>query len=316
MSDRILVTGGAGFVGSHLCGVLRERGLSPVALDDLSNGIRDSVPTGVPLVVGDLAEPATYEILGREPFKAVFHLAAQSSNALSFRDPVRDLRANQLATLNLLSFCRDAGIRRVLFTSSMSAYGQPGMLPTPESEPRRPGTFYGLHKHASEEYLRIWGETYGLDWTVFRLYTTYGVGQNMANREQGLIKIYLGFVLRNEPLHVRGSGDRLRDCVHVTDVVDALLRAMDEPRSFGKVYNVGSGQPLRVSEILDLILREAGKDPASYPVTFTPGDPGDPHSTHADVSALARDFAWRPAVAPADGIRATVRAYMGAGARS
>lgn len=310
MPQKILVTGGAGFVGSQLCAALLQRDYQPVALDDLSNGIEENVPAGVPLIRGDMSDPATFDALAPHDFSAVFHLAAQSSNALSFRDPRRDLLSNQLATLNLLEFCGSRQIRRVIFTSSVSAYGQPKTLPTPESEPCLPGSFYGAHKLASEHYLRIWGETYGLDWTVFRLFTTYGVGQNMANVEQGLIKIYLGYVLRGEPLLVRGPGSRLRDCVHVTDVIDAFLLALTNPVAHGKCYNVGTGHALTVQRILDVILAEAGHKPGAYPVTFTEAGPGDPHTTHADISTLTNDLGWRPKVHPEDGIRATVRAYV------
>lgn len=310
MPGRILVTGGAGFVGSQLCAALLARGYAPVALDDLSNGIEGNVPDGVPLVRGDMSERATFDALARHDFSAVFHLAAQSSNALSFRDPLRDMASNQVATLNLLEFCGARQISRVIFTSSVSAYGQPKTLPTPESEACLPGSFYGAHKLASEHYLRIWGENYGLDWTVFRLFTTYGVGQNMANVEQGLIKIYLGYVLRGEPLLVRGAGTRLRDCVHVTDVIEAFMLALENSVTYGKCYNVGSGQALTVHRILEVILQEAGHAPGSYPVQFVEPGPGDPHTTHADISALRKDLGWSPRVAPEDGIRATVRSYV------
>lgn len=311
MPGEVLVTGGAGFVGSNLCAALLERGYSPVAIDDLSNGIRENVPDGVPLVLADLSDKDAFKALSSHKFSAVLHLAAQSSNAISFRDPQRDLLTNQLSTLNLLDFCRDREIKRVMFTSSVSAYGQPETVPTPESEPCLPGSFYGAHKLASEHYLRIWGETYGLDWTVFRLFTTYGVGQNMANVEQGLIKIYLGYVLRNEPLLVRGAGSRLRDCVHVTDVIEAFMLALENPVTYGRCYNVATGIALRVDRIIEIILEEAGYEPGKYPVTFTDAGPGDPHTTHGDISALARDLGWRPRVSPEDGIRSTVRGYVG-----
>lgn len=305
----LLVTGGAGFLGSHLCAALVARGDTPVAIDDLSNGYRENVPDGVELLVADLADASWIERVGGRKFDGVVHCAAQASNALSFRDPERDYRANQLATWNVLRFCERAEVRRLIFTSSMSVYGEPSRLPTPEDEPGRPATYYALHKMAAEQYIRF---ARGLDATIFRLYTTYGVGQNLANREQGLIKIYLGYVLRGEPMLVHGSGSRMRDVVHVSDVVDAILRSLHEPRTFGKCYNLGTGRSLSVADIIARIVAAADRPP-TYPVRYTDADPGDPRFTHADISAARRDFGWEPKVRPEDGIRETVRRYISAG---
>jgi UDP-glucose 4-epimerase len=303
---RVLVTGGAGFVGSHLCAALRARGDEAVAIDDLSNGKRSNLGADVPLEVFDLAERGWMSALGGRRLDAVIHCAAQSSNALSFRDPMSDLRANQLATLNVLEFCRVESIRRLVFTSSMSVYGNPPSLPTPPEEFPRPLTYYALHKAASEGYIKLARD---LDWTIFRLYTTYGFGQNLSNLNQGLVKIFLGFVLRGEPVRVRGRGDRLRDIIHVSYVVDAVMRSLTAPRSFGQTYNLGSGSPVRVSEIIGCILESAEK-PADYPVVYEAGDVGDPDRTHADISLACRDLGWFPAVRPSEGIRMTVRQHV------
>lgn len=303
----ILVTGGAGFVGSHLCAALAARGETPVAVDDLSNGYRDNVPAGMELVVADLADDEWIERQAGRRVDAVVHCAAQSSNALSFRDPERDYRANQRATWNVVRFCERAGVRRLLFTSSMSVYGEPSRLPTPEDEPCRPATYYALHKMAAEQYIRL---AHGLDATIFRLYTTYGVGQNLANREQGLIKIYLGYVLRNEPLVVHGPGTRVRDVVHVSDVVDAIVRSISEPRTYGNCYNLGTGRGLSVADIIARIVEIAGQ-PSDYPITYGAADRGDPLMTLADISAARRDIGWEPKVLPEEGIAATVRHYIG-----
>lgn len=310
VTQHVLVTGGAGFVGSHLCAELARQGHAPVAVDDLSNGDLRNVPAGVPFIRADLGEASQLKALDKYDFRAVYHLAAQSSNALSFRDPRADLIANQLATLNLLQYCEARELRRLVFTSSMSAYGQPAQIPTTESAPCRPGSFYGVHKLASELYLRAWADTHDLSWTVFRLYTTYGHGQNLSNTQQGLIKIYLGFVLREEPILVCGSLDRLRDCVHVSDVVEALMRALDAPQTAGRIYNVATGWPLTVRRIIDFILDEAGHDPATYPIVTGPADSGDPHVTHGDISALTADLGWAPRIPLEDGIRLTVRQYL------
>jgi UDP-glucose 4-epimerase len=304
----ILVTGGAGFVGSHLCAALTAAGHTAVVIDDLSNGRRENIAAGTEAVIADLSEPGWMSTLRGRTFDAVLHCAAQASNALSFRDPELDYRANQLATWRVLQFCRDEGIRRLIFTSSMSVYGEPPVLPTPSDEVPRPLTYYAAHKAVAESYVRYARD---LDWTIFRLYTTYGMGQNLANLNQGLVKIYLGYVLRGEPVTVHGSGERVRDIVHVSDVVRAIMLALPAPASFGRCYNLGSGQTLTVSQIIGRILAAAGK-PADYPVVYGPADIGDPRKTHADVSAAARDFGWRPEVSPEAGIDMTVGQHLAA----
>lgn len=307
MRSRILMTGGAGFVGSHLCLELREKGYTVLAIDDLSNGSRENLPPDFPFLKMDISDPELNQQLSRYDFDAVIHCAAQSSNALSFRDPQADLKSNQLGTLNLLNFCKSRNIDRFLFTSSMSAYGQPMVLPTPETTPCHPDTFYGIHKMASEHSIRVFAQEYGLNYTILRLYTTYGRGQSLLNRDQGLLSIYLSYILAGEPLVVKGSKDRTRDIIHVTDVVAAIVKALEEPRTFWKIYNLGTGQRRTIEQIIELLLKEAGQEPGRYPIRYRDKTPGDPHDTLADIAAIQRDVDWHPMISPEQGICMTVR---------
>lgn len=304
-----LVTGGAGFVGSVLSRRLLRDGNRITIVDNMSNGKRGNVPPDTRFVHADLADAGTYASLAKERFDAVIHCAAQSSNAISFKDPAADLAANQTATLNLLEFCRRENIKRFLFTSSMSAYGQPKTFPTPETEPCYPDSFYAVHKVAAEHYVRIYAQEYGLEPTVFRLYTTYGYGQNLANMQQGLLSIYLGYMLKNETLVVKGSGERLRDIVHVDDVVEAMVLSLHNPNTVGKTYNLGTGACLSIRDIIADLLRGLGKDPEMYPIRWEPPTQGDPPTTHASIAAITGDIGWRPKVDAKTGIRRTVEGY-------
>lgn len=304
-----LVTGGAGFVGSVLSHRLTTTGQNVTAVDDLSNGSRENLPKQARFLEMDLADQADYQQLDQGNFDAVIHCAAQSSNAISFRDPHADLSANQTATLNLLEFCRRKGIRRFLFTSSMSVYGKPKNFPTPETEPCYPDSFYAVHKLASEHYVRIYAQEYGLEPTVFRLYTTYGYGQNLVNMQQGLLSIYLGYLLNNVPLVVKGSGQRLRDIVYVEDVVDAILLSLHNPATVGKTYNLGTGESLTIHVILRDLLIGLGKDPDNYPIHWEASTLGDPPITHASIQRIAHDTGWRPKINPREGIRRTLEGY-------
>lgn len=304
-----LVTGGAGFVGSALSHRLTASGQNVTVADDLSNGNRENLPKQVRFLEMDLADQTGYQRLGESHFDAVIHCAAQSSNAISFKDPRSDLSSNQVATLNLLEFCRKQGIRRFLFTSSMSVYGRPKNFPTSEAEPCYPDSFYAVHKLASEHYVRIYAQEYGLEATVFRLYTTYGYGQNLANMQQGLLSIYLGYLLNNTPLVVKGSGDRLRDIIHVEDVVDVVMLSLHNPVTIGKTYNLGTGESLSIHAILRDLLAGLGRDPDSYPVRWEPSTPGDPPVTHASIQSIALDTGWRPKIGAREGIRCTLERY-------
>ena len=304
--QRYLVTGGAGFVGSALCRRLLDDGHEVVAVDNMSNGKESNIPPGIRFVRGDLAEAGTYDALGPERFDAIMHIAAQASNAISFRDPVRDLLDNQLATLRLLEYARHIRCRRVLFTSSMSAYGRPSQFPTSESTQLHADSPYGVHKAASEEYLRVYAQEYGLEWTTFRLYTTYGSTQNLDNLDQGLLSIYLAYLLKNQPIVVKGALERKRDIVHVSDVVEAIVKSIGTVAAHGKTYNMCSGVSLSIREILDALIREYGADPATYPVNVLPGTPGDPPVTHGSFAAAEQDLGWQPKVHPLHGIAMTV----------
>lgn len=309
----ILVTGGAGFVGSILVQRLLEKGHEVVVLDDLSNGKFENVPKAAYFHICDLSDAAALSVLDQYPVEVVIHCAAQSSNAISFEEPVADLYSNQLATLNLLRYCHPRGIRRFLFTSSMSAYGQASSFPTLESDCCYPDSFYAVHKLASEHYLRIYAQEYGFETTVFRLYTTYGFGQNLDNVKQGLLSIYLSYLLEGETLVVKGDGERIRDIVHVDDVVRAIELALERPESIGKIYNMATGETITIRSLIEGLIAGLGKDPAAYPVAWQGKTPGDPFRTHGSIEAARRDLGWEPQVSVLEGIRRTLEPYAKGG---
>lgn len=310
MGKNILVTGGAGFVGGYLCRALKKKGHMVVALDNMSNGKMVNVPEGVPLIKVDLASRKLSQTLTGYKFDVVIHCAAQSSNAISFKFPHEDLEANQLGTLNLLEYCVAAKIKRFIFTSSMSAYGQPKQLPTKESYNCQPDSFYAVHKLASEHYVRIFGQIHKLNYTIFRLYTTYGHGQNLSNMEQGLLSIYLGYILKKEKLIVKGSKDRTRDIIHVNDVVRAITASLFNSKSFGKVYNLGTGKRLKIGRIIELLTTGLGYKKGQYPVVYIENTLGDPFDTLANIQEAKKDLSWKPLISAEEGIRLTVGPYQ------
>jgi len=306
MGKRILVTGGAGFVGGYLCRTLLQDGHSVTVVDDLSNGKKENILPGVEFFLLDIASRDLFEKLAPFSFDCVIHCAAQASNALSFLDPHRDFEVNQLGTLRVLELCVEKGIKRLIFTSSMSVYGQAKTLPTKESEACYPDAYYAVHKLASEHYIRIYGGQHGLDYTIFRLYTTYGHGQNLENRDQGLLSIYLSYILKKDTLIVKGSKDRTRDIVNVDDVVRAIKLSLENPKSYGKVYNLGCGKSIKIGKIVDLLTRGLGYKKDEFPVSYEGATAGDPFDTLADIEAAKTDLGWMPEMSVEEGIRLTL----------
>ncbi len=309
MKKRILLTGGAGFVGSYLARALIEKGFQVTIIDDLSNGKRRNLLPGADFIKLDISDEKKLEKLSGRHFGSIIHCAAQSSNAISFKDPMRDMRVNQVGTLNLLNFCLKQDIKRFIFTSSMSAYGQPLCLPTGEAAPLNPDSFYGVHKAASEHYIRIFSQQHGIKYTIFRLYTTYGFGQNLRNLHQGLLSIYLSYILQTKTLVVKGSGDRTRDIIHVSDVVNAIMLSLNNHASFNKIYNLGTGKSLKIEKIIEDLTTGLGYKKGGYPVRYESNTPGDPFDTLADIRRARKDLIWRPKVSAEQGIKLTLKSY-------
>lgn len=297
--DTALVTGGAGFIGSAITRDLVAEGMDVVVVDNLSNGSEENVPDEAIFVEGDLSDQAVLDRLSDYDIDVVHHLAGQSSNEKSFDDPEYDLESHVLSTFNLLRWCQANNVDRLLYASTMSVYGDPDYLPVDEEHPVDPKTYYAAGKIGAEAYVKLY-DNLGMDTTIFRLFTIYGPGQNMANMKQGMVSIYLSFVLRGEDLIIKGPMDRFRDFVYVDDVVDAWTAAAEAPATYGETYNVARNECVKVRELVDTILECYGTP--DYPVEVTDGTPGDQHGIYGDASKLRTDLGWEPEVSLKRGI--------------
>ena len=301
-----LVTGGAGFIGSAVARGLLESGNAVVIADNLSTGSLDNVPAGCKFIEMDLADPDQYEPLSSFNFDAVLHLAAQSSGEASFLDPWMDYRSHSMSTFLLLDLCRRRGIGRFLYASSMAVYGDAEYLPVDENHPLQPKSFYAAGKLASESYVRL-HSTLGVQTTVFRMFSVYGPNQDLDNKLQGMVSIFLSFLLENRPITVKGSLERSRDFIFLDDVVSAWLQALDNPASFGKTYNLATGVQTSVGGLLSAIKHCAG-DP-DYPVEVADNTKGDQFGLYGDISRISDDLGWRPSRSLESGIRAMLDFY-------
>jgi UDP-glucose 4-epimerase len=299
---RVLLTGGAGFIGSHLAAGLLQRGHEVVVLDDLSNGRRENVPADCAFVEADVSDPATLNAI--PVVDSVVHFAAQSSGPISADVPYRDLQSNAASTLLLSRWCVQHGIRRFVYASSMAIYGNPPAVPVSEDAPQIPLSYYGISKLTSEHLLRVASQD-GLRPTSLRFFSVYGAGQNLDNVQQGIVSIYLAYLLRSDHVPVTGSLERFRDLVHVDDVVRLCADVLERESSPEPAYNVGGGRPITVRQLLDALIAAADL-PRDFPIRELGGSRSDQFGLYADISRATRDFGWTPTVALADGLKRMV----------
>ncbi len=305
MKRKALVTGGAGFIGSHLARRLLKDGWDVLIIDNLSTGFRSNVPEGAEFLELDLSNESFLEELPKDGVDVIFHLAAQTSGEISFDDPAYDLKTNCLSTVLLLRWCVEKNIGRFIYVSSMSIYGDVEVLPVKEDVFPVPLSFYGIGKLASENYLRVY-ESHGINYTALRYFNVYGPGQNMENLRQGMVSIYMAYVAKNEPVLVKGSKDRFRDLIYIDDVIDATIAVVDNPVTFGQSYNVATGKKTHVYELLNEIIVAFGYDPDKYPVDFVAGTPGDQFGIYADISKIEKQLGWKPKTGVKEGIEKMV----------
>ena len=275
----VLITGVAGFIGSHVARRFLEEGHTVVGVDDLSGGEKTHVPAGVDFIQCDLADAQAVARLPAGCSK-ILHLAGQSSGEISFDDPVADLQKNTVSTLNLIRYGMEQRVERLVYASSMSVYGATPDAPIPERHSCAPLSCYGVGKHAAEGYLRVYRSK--LPFVALRMFNVYGPGQNMRNLRQGMVSIYLAQALAQGAIEVKGSLDRFRDFIYIDDVVEAWLRAATLPGALNRTFNVGTGIRTTVGDLLERICKQV---PGSS--HFVRGQtPGDQSGIYADVTAL------------------------------
>ena len=301
--SNFLVTGGAGFIGSHIAKRLVSQGHKVTVVDNLSNGREENIPSMAKFINAELSKEDDFSKLKNISCDVVFHLAAQSSGALSFENPLLDLKSHVMATYFLLDWCKNNGVTRFLFSSSTTTYGDPFYLPVDEKHPQQPKSYYAAGKIACEAYIKFF-QTMGIKTTILRLPNVYGPNQNLANKDQGMVSIYLSYILENNPIVVKGSPDRFRDFIYVNDVADAFLIALENPLSFGKIYNVASGKKTTVQEILDGLITAFGY--IDYPIEIKDGTPGDQFGIVSDITLIKEDLNWKAQTSIKEGLLKTV----------
>lgn len=298
-----LVTGGAGFIGSHLCRRLAAEGHEVRVLDNLSTGKRANLEgVEVDWVVGDLRDGALLAA-ALQGVEYVHHHAAIASVAVSVAQPLFEQEVNVVGTLRLLEAARQAGVRRVVFAASAAAYGNSPESPKREDMRPEPASPYGLSKVAGEYYCRIYSEIFGLETVCLRYFNVFGPRQDPASPYSGVISLFARRLLLGQPPIIQGDGGQSRDFVYVEDVVQANLRASQVAQAQGEVYNIGCGRSTTIGELAGLLnqLLGTGLEPE-----FAPARPGDVRCSLADISRARVGLEYAPAFSLAEGLKRTV----------
>jgi UDP-glucose 4-epimerase len=292
---RTLVTGGAGFIGSHVADGLLARGDEVTILDDLSDGKRENVPAGARLVEGDIRDPAA--VFAEAKPEVCFHLAAQKDLRVSVARPDHDADVNILGTVRVLEAARELGAQVVFSSTGGAIYGE-CEEPAREDKAREPLAPYGTSKLAGEEYLAMYNRLHGSRHVSLRYGNVYGPRQD-PHGEAGVVAIFFNRLIDGETPTIFGDGKQTRDYIYVGDVVRATLasQAVD-----GGVYNVGTGRETSVVELLDLCVRVAGKD---VEPEFEPARPGELQRSVLDPGRAVDELGWRPERSLEEGLRET-----------
>ena len=299
---RILVTGGAGFIGSNVVDRLVALGHEVAVLDDLSTGFREFVHPQARFVEADLTDAAAVDrcVAAFHP-ELVDHHAAQIDVRRSVSDPVFDAGVNILGGLRLLEACTRHGVRKVIYASTGGAlYGEGRTLPATEDHPINPEAPYGASKHALEHYLYLWKRLHGLDYTVLRYPNVFGPRQN-PHGEAGVNAIFIGLMLHGKRPRIFGTGEQLRDYLYVDDVVEANVLALD--RGAGEMVNLGTGVGTSVNAIVSELNAILGTrlDPI-----YEPARPGEVQRIYLDAARAREVLGWTPRTSFADGLRRTL----------
>jgi UDP-glucose 4-epimerase len=303
---KILVTGGAGFIGSHIVDALIMAGHQVSIADNLwerGGGKLENINPDANFYKIDIRDTAVSEVFRKEQPEVIFHLAAQHSVKISTEDPTHDAQVNILGLINLLQNATRFGVRKIIFSSSGATYGTALQMPVDENTVQHPESPYGTTKMASEFYLRFWKNLYGLNFTILRYGNVYGPRQDPLG-EAGVIAIFSRQILVNEPIRIDWDGEQQKDYVYVGDVAAANLSALTS--GDGEAYCIASGKGTSVNALYRGLVNEIGH---GVEIRRAPKRPGDIYLSYFNCSKARRELGWEPAVGLEEGLHLTVNSF-------
>lgn len=308
MNKKYLITGGAGFIGSRLVHYLKNKNNKIYIIDDLSTGQRNNLrnlPKNVTFIKGDCSNPKILDKIKKIKFDTIFHLAGQSSGEISFDSPTNDLNRNLLSTVKLAEFSVKNKVRKFIYASSMSVYGNLNYKDSLANEKSEcnPLSFYGISKLSSERYLKTFAKL-GLNTTILRFFNVYGPNQNLKNLRQGMISIYLAQLLKSNKVIIKGSLKRFRDFIFIDDVVKILFLSSIKKNTKNKTYNISTGNKTTVKKIISLISEITKK---KLIIKLSKSTPGDQFGIYAKPYLIKKDLKIKKFVSLKDGIKKMIQ---------
>lgn len=301
----ILVTGGAGFIGSQIVDALIHAGHRVHILDNLSTGRLENVNPDAVFHQGDMMDHETLtRVFAAARPEVVMHHAAQIDVQASLTAPLRDAHINILGAIGLLEQCREHSVRKLIYASSAAVYGTPQYLSVDEVHPVKPLSFYGISKHTPEHYMETFGSLYGMDYTILRYANVYGIRQDPKG-EGGVVAIFLDRLLEGKQPVIYGSGEQTRDFIYVKDIVHANMAALS--KGSRGIYNISCNEQTSINELLREMCRLSGS--SSFNPAYAEFRTGDILHSRLDNRAAQRDLEWRPAYTLRDGLQETIDYY-------
>jgi UDP-glucose 4-epimerase len=303
---KILVTGGAGFIGSYVVDLLIDAGHQVSIVDNLwerGGGRLENINPNATFYKVDICEAALSEVFRNEQPEVICHLAAQPGVKISTEDPAYDAKVNILGLINLLQNASRFGVRKIIFSSSGATYGNVEKMPIDEDTSQHPESPYGTTKMASESYLRFWKNMYGLDFTILRYGNVYGPRQDPMG-EAGVIAIFSRQILTKEPIRIDWDGEQQKDYVYVGDVARANLLTLTAGN--GEVYCIAYGKGTSVNTIHQSLVNEIGNE---VEIQRAPKRPGDIYKSYFDCSKARRELGWEPEIDLEEGLHLTVNSF-------
>lgn len=300
---KVLVTGGAGFIGSHIVDLLIENGYEVVIVDNLSTGKKEFINKKAIFYKKDITDDDLYEIFEKEKPDYVIHQAAQIDVQKSIDNPVFDAKVNVLGTVNLLECCRKSGVKKVIYASSAAVYGNPEYLPIDEKHKVNPISYYGISKHTAEHYFEVYSQLYGLKYTILRYANVYGIRQDPKG-EGGVISIFIDKMLKSERPIIFGDGNQTRDFVYVKDVAKANLLALE--KGDNEVVNISTNKPTSINELVEIMNKIMN---ISLEPIYTEPRKGDIVHSYLDNKKALDVLGWKPEYSLEDGLKETIEYY-------
>ncbi|ABS40365.1 GDP-mannose 4,6-dehydratase [Clostridium botulinum] len=300
---KVLVSGGAGFIGSNLVDKLINLGHNVCIIDNLSTGNINNVNKKAQLYINDILDPNVSKIFEKEKFDIVYHLAAQIDVQKSITNPIFDSNVNVCGTINIINNCVNYNVKKIVYSSSAAVYGHPEYLPIDEGHGIRPISYYGLSKYTAEEYIRVFSNLNNLDFTILRYANVYGIRQDPKG-EGGVISTFMNSLFKKQPLYIFGDGSALRDYIFVEDIVDANIAALS---SGGKErFNIGTGVYTSVKELaenmIDIIDLKSN-------IEYASARKGDIANSYFNISKAKNKLNWIPKFSLKDGLKKTIEYY-------